>query len=81
MAYQTISIILLFLCLQATEEEEEEDLEVEKIMDRRKIKKGKIEYLVKWKNFDSPSEYTWEFGSTLGSVQDMVEAYEKIALY
>ena len=50
-------------------------------MDRRTIKKGKVEYLVKWKNFDDPSEYTWEFGSTLGSVQDMVEEYEKIALY
>ena len=69
------------ISLQATEEEEEEDFEVEKIMDRRTIKKGKVEYLVKWKNFDDPSEYTWEFGSTLGSVQDMVEEYEKITLY
>lgn len=38
--------------------EEEESYEVEEIVDKR-IKEGKVEYFIKWKNYPS-SENTWE---------------------
>ena len=33
-------------------------------------------YLVKWKNFDDPSDYTWEPLENLESVQDMVDQFD-----
>jgi len=56
------------------EEEEEEEYQVESIVDHR-MKKGKKEYLVKWKGFDD-EENTWEPTSNL-NCDDLVEAYEK----
>ena len=58
-------------------DDEEEDFEVEKILEKRLTKKGKIEYLVKWKNFDDPSETSWEPAANLKAVQDIIEKYEK----
>jgi len=26
----------------------------------KRVKKGKVEYLIKWKGFDNPNEDTWE---------------------
>ena len=40
-------------------------------------KKGKIEYLVKWKNFDDPADNSWEPSNNLVAVQDLVDKFEK----
>ena len=58
-------------------EEQEEDYEVEKILEKRVVKKGKIEYLVKWKNFEEPADYTWEPTNNLEAVRDLVDKFEK----
>jgi len=57
--------------------EEEEDYEVEKILKKRKHKKGKVEYLVKWKNFEDSSDNSWEVADNLQSAQDIIQEYEK----
>ena len=35
----------------------DEEYEVEKILDKRVIKNGLTEYLVKWRNYDDPGEF------------------------
>jgi len=55
----------------------EEDYEVEKILERKEGKKGNVTYLVKWKNFDDPADYTWEPSNNLEDVKDMVDQFEK----
>jgi len=68
---------------QAAEEEEgnsddeDEDYEVESIIEKRVAKKGKVEYLVKWKNFDDPADYTWEPSNNLDAVKELVTKFEK----
>ena len=57
--------------------DDEDDIEVEKIIDRRITKRGKVEYLVKWKTFDDIVETTWEPASNLISVRDMIKQFEK----
>ena len=37
----------------------DEEYEVEKIIEKR-IKKGKVEYYVKWKGWDDEGDNTWE---------------------
>ena len=37
----------------------DEEYEVEKIIDKR-IRKGAVEYYVKWKGWEDPSDNTWE---------------------
>ena len=37
---------------------EEDEFVVEKILEKRRTKKGKLEYLVKWKGFDLPEDNT-----------------------
>ena len=44
--------------VEAAEEPEEEEYEVERILNKR-IKKGKVEYLVKWKDWSSKYN-SWE---------------------
>ena len=34
-------------------------------------------YLVKWKNFDDPADYTWEPLDNLEAAQDLVDKFEK----
>eukprot|EP00092_Neocalanus_flemingeri_P087793 GFUD01110853.1.p1 GENE.GFUD01110853.1~~GFUD01110853.1.p1 ORF type:complete len:259 (+),score=91.30 GFUD01110853.1:42-779(+) len=64
--------------LQTVEQDiEEEDYEVEKIIEKRTAKKGKVEYLVKWKNFDDPADYTWEPSNNLKAVKHLVDKFEK----
>ena len=66
------------ICLfQVEVNPDEDDYEVEKIMDKRVAKKGKVEYLVKWKNFDDPADYTWEPVNNLEDVKDLVAKFEK----
>ena len=56
-----------------TEPEEEPGFEVEVVLDKR-IKKGKLEYFVKWKDYD---ETTWEPLSNLLNVKDLIDDYER----
>ena len=62
---------------QAEEGPDEEDYEVEKIMEKRVSKKGKVEYLVKWKNFDDPADFTWEPTNKLDAVKDLIIQFDK----
>merc|ERR1719228_1007367 len=51
------------------EEDREEEYEVEKVKAKR-CRRGKVEYLIKWKNFDDPKENTWEPLSSLDGAAD-----------
>jgi len=62
---------------EAPVEEPEEDYEVEKILEKRVVKKGKIEYMVQWKNFEDPADYTWEPTNNLEAVRDLIDKFEK----
>jgi len=53
----------------------DEEYEVELIAEKR-IRKGKIEYLVKWKGWEDPSDNTWEPVANL-ECPEIIEAYEK----
>ena len=57
-------------------EMQEEEFEVETILDKRFTKKGKVEFLIKWKNYDKPEDNTWEPLSDTGDDKHMVDAYE-----
>jgi len=57
--------------------QDEEDYEVERILEKKTGKKGKVEYLVKWKNFDDPADNTWEPAANLEVAQDLIEKFEK----
>jgi len=59
------------------ESEEDDDFDVEKIIEKRITKRGKVEYLVKWNNFDDIVETTWEPASGLRKFQNMIEEFEK----
>ena len=54
--------------------EEEEEYEVEKVVDKR-IHKGKVEYLLKWKGYSS-DENTWEAEESL-ECPELLQEYEK----
>ena len=59
------------------DEEEEDEFVVEKILEVRTGKKGKAEYLIKWKNYDNPGDNTWEPVGNIGGYKNLIEAYEK----
>jgi hypothetical protein len=61
--------------MQSEDEEEQQEFEVEEIIDRRQ-EKGKLYYLVKWKDFDS-SANSWEPISNLIHFREMIKEYEK----
>jgi len=49
------------------------ELEVEKVVDKRTNKSGKVEYLVKWRDFD---EITWEPLENLQGAQRMIKKFQ-----
>jgi hypothetical protein len=55
--------------------DQEEEYEVETIVEKR-IRKGKTEYLVKWKNWEDPADNTWEPVANL-ECPEIIAAYEK----
>jgi len=54
---------------------EAEEYEVETIVSKR-LRKGKAEYLVKWKGWEDPDDNTWE---PIGNLEchELIEEYEK----
>ncbi|XP_041454803.1 chromodomain Y-like protein 2 [Lytechinus variegatus] len=50
--------------------------EVERILARRRTRKGKLEYMVRWKNFGS-EEDTWEPLENLGDCMELVEEFNQ----
>jgi len=55
--------------------EGEEEWEVEKIMNKRRVR-GRDKYLVRWKGCTA-EEDTWESRENLKNARDLVEEYEK----
>ncbi|XP_064409473.1 chromodomain Y-like protein [Latimeria chalumnae] len=54
----------------------EELYEVEKIVDKRKNKKGKTEYLVRWKGYDSEDD-TWEPEQHLVNCEEYIHEFNR----
>merc|ERR1711874_600142 len=54
----------------------EEEYEVEKILDERKVGKKK-EYFVKWKGWNRPEDNTWEPMDSLEGSKKLLKDYEK----
>ena len=57
---------------EVIEESETEEYEVEEVLKKRN-RKGKVEYFVKWKNYE---EWTWEPTSNLKNAKELIERYE-----
>ena len=55
--------------------EEESEWEVEKIVDKRQ-NRGKVEYLVKWRGYDS-HDNQWITGNQLANAQDAMKEFEE----
>ena len=57
--------------------DQEEEYEVEFIIGKRK-KKGKIQYLVKWKGWDRPEDNSWKYLKDL-HCNDLIEDFNATA--
>jgi len=62
---------------QAPDDSEDDDFDIEKIMEKRVTRKGRVEYLVKWHNFDDIVETTWEPEANLMKVQNLIQKFEQ----
>ena len=54
----------------------EEQYEVDQIVEKR-FRKGQVEYLVQWKNYEDPKENTWESAEDLQDAAEMIKKFEK----
>lgn len=54
----------------------EEEYEVETIVNKR-LRKGKAEYLVKWKGWEDPDDNTWEPVAHL-DCKELIDEYERV---
>ena len=54
----------------------EEQYEVDQIVEKR-FRKGQVEYLVQWKNYEGPKENTWESAEDLEDAAEMIKKFEK----
>ena len=53
---------------------DQEEYEVESILEKR-MKRGKVQYLVKWKGSDRPEDNSWEILTDM-DCQDLVDDFE-----
>ena len=53
-----------------------EEYEVEKIIDSR-IKRNKLQYKIKWKNYPDPAEDTWEDESNVTNAANLVQQFHR----
>merc|ERR1719319_242561 len=54
----------------------DEEYEVEKVLDKRTKKGGKVEYLVKWRGFDDSDDNTWEPHDNLEGAEAEIKKFE-----
>jgi len=55
----------------------DDEFEVEKVLDKRTNKAGDVEYLVKWKNYNSPEDDTWEPRENLEGAETEIRKFEQ----
>ena len=55
---------------------EEEDYEVESILKQRRLRGGKLEYFVKWKDWPT-EDSTWEPEEAFDSATEILEAWKR----
>merc|ERR1711935_148591 len=53
-----------------------DEFEVEKIIDK-KVDNGKTLFLVKWKGWEDPQDFTWEPKSNLKGSEKLIKEFEK----
>merc|ERR1712172_306814 len=54
----------------------DDEYEVEQVLNKRTNSSGEPEYLVKWKNYDSPEDNTWEPLPNLEGAEILIQKYE-----
>ena len=62
-------------------DDEEDELQMEETLNRR-LRRGEVEYLIKWKGYENPEYQTWERVSNLircGFVdEDVLQEFENV---